>query len=200
MKKVLEDTRARFQADTGACVLSHFFDRRGQLLQHSATGILRSLLYQLGNQYPASLTVFREYTQADLRSLASSDPNSYLNILKSSLEKIFSDSSFAPQRTIVFVDAIDECESSNAIKNMGYFLAELARRAYRKGVQLDVCISKRGYPFITVKDSIEIHMEAYNDVDIRQYVHQKLELANITGEDREQLLARISEISNGIFL
>ncbi|KAI1129855.1 hypothetical protein F5Y10DRAFT_237408 [Nemania abortiva] len=199
MKSAFEVTRARFRENTNICVLCHFFDRRGQLLQHSATGVVRSLLYQLGIQYPASLAVFQDYTQANLRVLESSDSTSYLDILKSNLERIFSTSSLAPQRTIIFVDALDECDSSDAI-NMGYFLAQLTRKAHNNGVQLDVCISRREYPSITVKGSLEIHMETYNDVDIRHYMHQKFELANISDEDRETLIRTIFERSNGIFL
>ncbi|KAI0544768.1 hypothetical protein F4679DRAFT_512940 [Xylaria curta] len=119
MKHMLEITCVRFRENPGICTLSHFFDRSGQLLQHSPTGILRSLLYQLGTQYPTALMAFQDYTQADLKLLKSSDAKSYTDILKSSLEEIFSSSSLAPERTIIFVDALDECDSSDAV-SMGY--------------------------------------------------------------------------------
>ncbi|KAI1735610.1 hypothetical protein F4680DRAFT_434538 [Xylaria scruposa] len=199
MKQALEITRVRFQGNSGICILSHFFDRSGQLLQHSSTGILRSLLYQLGIQYPDSLMAFRDYTQADLNRLESSDPKPYTNILKSRLEKIFSDPSLAPQRTIIFVDALDECDSGDAA-DMGYFLAQLAGKAHHNQIQLDVCISRRQYPSITVKNSLEVHMEMFNGVDIQHYIQQRFEITNIPTTDQDILIRAVFQKSNGIFL
>ncbi|KAI0854646.1 hypothetical protein F4860DRAFT_520643 [Xylaria cubensis] len=199
MKQISEIIRVRFQGNSGICVLSHFFDRSGRLLQHSSIGILRSLLYQLGTQYPASLIAFQDYTLADLELLESSDSKSYINILKSSLEKIFSNTSLAPQRTIILVDALDECDSSDAV-SMGYFLAQLAREAHRNQIQLDICISRREYPSITVKNSLEIHMEIFNNVDIQYYIQQRFEFTNIPTMDRDILTRTIFQKSNGIFL
>ncbi|GAW25132.1 hypothetical protein SAMD00023353_0200430 [Rosellinia necatrix] len=197
---MFEVTRAQFQKSTNTCVISHFFDRRGgNVLQHSTIGILRSLLYQLGVQHPACLAAFRGYTHADLQLLKSSDTLAYSNTLKSSLKGIFSSLLLAPQRTIIFVDALDECDSGDAIY-MGYFLAQLTREAHDNGVQLDICISRREYPSITVKGSLEISMEMYNEADIQSYMHQRLELTNIASSDQELLLRSISQRSNGIFL
>ncbi|KAI1299607.1 hypothetical protein F5Y03DRAFT_249326 [Xylaria venustula] len=199
MKEAFEATRVRFRDHTGICVLNHFFDRSGQLLQHSSNGVFRSLLYQLGNQYPTSLTAFRDYTQADLKLLESSDSKSYVNMLKSRLEEVFSDRSLAPRRTIIFIDALDECDSADAM-NVGYSLAQLTRKAYKNEIQLDICISRREYPSITVQGSLEIRMETYNDVDIQHYIQQKFELGSICTRDRDLLTRTIFERSNGIFL
>ncbi|RWA07277.1 hypothetical protein EKO27_g7823 [Xylaria grammica] len=200
MKQAFETTRANFRGNTGVCVLGHFFDRRGQqALQHSTKGALRSLLYQLGIQHPASLTAFRDYTLRDLRQLESSGSRSYLNVLKSSLEGIFSNLALAPQRTIIFIDALDECDSKDAL-NTGYFLAQLTRTAYKNQIQLDVCIARREHPSITVKDSLEVRMETYNDVDIQNYIQQKFELASIADSDEELLRKTVFQRSNGIFL
>lgn len=200
MKQAFEATRTSFRTSPGVCVLGHFFDRRGQqALQHSTNGALRSLLYQLGIQYPASLAAFRDYTLRDLQQLETSDSGSYLNVLKSIMEKIFSKLALAPQRTIIFIDALDECDSRDAL-NTGYFLAQLTRTAYKNQIQLDVCISRREHPSITVKDSLEIRMEAYNDVDIQNYIQQKFELAGIAGHDKELLKKTVFQRSNGIFL
>lgn len=196
MGKAFDTTRALFSANTGICVLSHFFDRRGKPLQHSATGILRSLLYQLGNQYPASLRSFRDFS---LPQLEPPNPKFYLSVLKVNLEEIFSTLSLAPQRTIIFVDALDECDPGDVVEVV-YFLAELTRHAHSKGIELDVCVSRREYPYITIKDSLEIHMDSYNGDDIKQYMYQKFEMADIPSGDRELLIKTISQRSNSIFL
>ncbi|KAI0199415.1 hypothetical protein F4808DRAFT_432407 [Astrocystis sublimbata] len=197
MKQIFEATRVRFHHDPSVCVISHFFDRGGQLLQHSSLGLLRSLLYQLGTQHSASLAVFRDYTKADLQ--LPSNSRSALVILKSGLERIFSDSSFAPQRTIIFVDALDECDPDD-FSSLGYFLAGLASKANNHGIQLDICMSRREYPSITVRHSLEIRLETYNGADIRQYMEQKLEFANIPAKDQDVMVDTIYHKSNGIFL
>ena len=63
-----------------------------------------------------------------------------------------------------------------------------------------VCISRREYPSITFRNSIEIQMEVYNSQDIQQYIDQKLDLAAVLPEDATGLRSAIAERANGIFL
>ncbi|RYP60958.1 hypothetical protein DL770_009885 [Monosporascus sp. CRB-9-2] len=199
MKWIFEATRSLSRTSHGTCVVSHFFNRRGQTLEHSARGMLRSILYQLGTLHPVCLGAFKEYTQADLQLLESTFPTSYLSVLKSSLEQILSNRSLAPRRTVIFMDALDECDLSEAAQ-IGYFFAQLTKSAHRTGVKLDICISRREYPSITVRNCLEISMEAHNAQDIRQYIHQKLELASVAPIEAKPLQETIAQRSNGIFL
>jgi protein SERAC1 len=201
MKTTFEATRSLSQSvyGKGTCVIGHFFDRRGQPLEHSASGMFRSLLYQIGNLHPACLAVFKEYTQGGLQLLESIDAISYGNFLKSHLEKLLSDPRLAPSRTIIFIDALDECDASVAAQT-GYYFAQLTHSAYKAGVPLDVCISRREYPSITVRNCLEIHIEAHNAHDIRDYIGQKMELSDVALTESRLLQEAIAERSEGIFL
>ena len=181
------------------CVVSHFFNSRGHLLEHSAKGMLHAILHQLCTFHPICIDSFQSYTEQDLHLLESRDPSSYLSVLTAALTRIMSDKSLAPFKTIMIVDALDECDHTEAT-NVGYYLSELTESARRAGVQLNVCISRREYPHITIRDCLQIHMEQHNEGDIRHYIHQKLALTNLSTEDAITLQDTIAARSNGIFL
>lgn len=201
MRSVFESTRslARTRND-GTCVLSHFFNHRGDTLEHSEKGMLHSIFHQLGTLYPPCFDAFPGGSRlADLQHLELADPRAYNSALRETLKRIFSDSSLSPPRTTIFIDALDECDGDEAA-GLGYFLAELTIKARGSGIQLDVCISRREYPSITFRNSIEIQMEVYNSQDIQQYIDQKLDLAAVLPEDATGLRSAIAERANGIFL
>ncbi|KAJ8132147.1 hypothetical protein O1611_g1480 [Lasiodiplodia mahajangana] len=199
MKKAFEVTRARFRGSEGTYVIGHFLDRGGKPLQYSAKGMFQSLLYQIGILHPTWFAAFREHEQGDLQRLESSKPTSYLHVLKAIFRSIFSNSLLAPKRTIIFIDGLDECGRLDAVQ-MGYYLEHIARLAHANRVQLDICVSRREYPSITIPDSLEIHMEAHNNIDIAHYIHRKLEPATVNLERGNLVRELISQKSNGIFL
>lgn len=161
-------------------------------------GLLHSILYQLGTLHPPSLQAL-DYSESDLHLLESRGLPFYLNILKSSLRKILSDPLYAPPRTIIFIDALDECDVTEAL-GVGHFLAELTKASHRSAVQLDVCLSRREFPHMTVRNCLEIHMEEYNEADIRQFVHHKLQLMDTPAQYALALQNTVAQRSNGIFL
>lgn len=183
----------------GVCAVSYFFNRRGHALEHSVKGMLHAILYQIGSFFPASLQALEAHTEAGLSWLEKSHPSSYLDILKAALVRIMTSTDLAPPRTIIFIDALDECDLSDAA-DVGYFFAELTKSSHNAGVKLDVCISRREFPHVTVRNCLEIHMEEYNQEDIRQYVRQKLGITNITAQHTDALEDTLATRSNGIFL
>jgi len=198
MKSVFEATRLRPGTDfDGACVMGHFFNRLGRAVEHNALGMLHSILYQLGTFHPACLGAFAEYCRADLQLLKSESLSSYVDLLKDSLKRIFSDPTLSPERTILFVDALDECDQREEV---GYFLADLTRLACTRRVQLDICFSRRDYPSITVRDCLAIRIEAHSFQDIKQYIKQKMEIADVGAQEAEVLQDAVAKRSNGIFL
>lgn len=200
MKRLFETTSSTSHtSNNGTCVAGHFFNRRGQTLEHCAEGLLRSILCQLGTIHPICFKSFAKDDCFDLEKLRVTDPSSYLNVLKGVFKRIFSTQPLAPRRTFIFIDGLDECNSSEAAE-IGYFFADLTSSAHKANVKLDVCISRREYPSITIRNCLEIHMEAHNVQDIRQYVHQKLEMAGVGPGEAEPLQQTIVRRSNGIFL
>ncbi|KAH8895480.1 hypothetical protein GQ53DRAFT_820309 [Thozetella sp. PMI_491] len=199
MKKMVETTRSSFRSAPGTCVAAYFFNSRGDRLEHCARGMFRALLYQLGNSHPPCLSVFKPYSQDDLAALEEVDPTSYLSVLKTAFGKIFSNKFLAPRRTIIFIDALDECIPGE-LSRSGYYFGQLTKSAFKASVNLNICLARREYPPITFRDCLEIRIERFNTMDIERYIHQKLEMVDITTDDAELLTEKITERSNGIFL
>ncbi|UKZ72562.1 hypothetical protein TrVFT333_000194 [Trichoderma virens FT-333] len=73
--------------------------------------------------------------------------------------------------------------------------------AYLKGIDLNVCISSRHFPTITLSDCPEIFVEQHNSDDIETYVDCKFELAFATKRPQWELLKKnILQKSAGVFL
>lgn len=200
MKRLYDTTRFSSRNNDEVCVAGFFFNKRGATLEHSARGLFHALLYQLGSSHTASLGPVRGYSLDELEALEESlDHASYLQKLKSIIIEIFSSKAYAPPRTVVLIDALDECDAADAL-NTGYFFGRLARLAYEADVKLNICISRREYPSLTIRDSLQINMETYNHMDIRQYIKQKLDPVVPDAKDAQLIQDKIAERSNGIFL
>ncbi|KAI1176685.1 hypothetical protein F4777DRAFT_247196 [Nemania sp. FL0916] len=197
MRWVLEIIETK--VDIGTCVLSHFFNGRGEPLEHSFEGLIRSILYQLWTQHLPSLIVTQKRSSDTQVQKLDAIWYKWLGTLKSKLEQIFSDPDFAPQRTIILIDALDECDSQD-VPEILYFLDKLMTQARIRGVQLDVCVSRREYPNIAFKNTLEIHMDRHNVVGIEQYTRRRFEMAGIPERDIGLWQTTISEKSSGIFL
>ncbi|KAH7357919.1 hypothetical protein B0T11DRAFT_283328 [Plectosphaerella cucumerina] len=213
MKETLETIRSRHHPDTGTCVIGHFFNRRGSPTEHSAQGMFRSILFQLCTFHPMCLDSFKGL-EVDFLASSDSEPSSPdsstfefrdfdsrvldFRVLAQILERIMQ-SAFAPKATFILIDALDECDPEEA-SEVGYFLAGLARDAFAARVCLNICISKREHPSITVNKSLEIRMENYNSPDIRRYVHRRLELAGASAEEFAQIEDAVVTRSSSIFL
>ncbi len=197
MRSLFDHTRSMaHKRNDGTCVVGHFFNCRGQILERCAKGLFHSLFHQLGTLYPPSLGVLKVFEVEDLRDLELTAAP-YLSALQSGLKQIFSDPALSPRRTAIFIDALDECDEAFQV---GYFFAELTRLACKHGTQLDICISRREYPAITVKDCLEIRMEAYNLQDIQRYISQKMDLAYVPFQDAIDVCEAVALRSGGIFL
>lgn len=198
VKRIYQVTRSSLRAADGNFVAGFFFNARGVTLERCASGLFRSLLFQIGSLHPSCLGSIKEYAVTELEELED-DPAEYLNVLMSSFEEIFSTKALAPRRSVIFIDALDECDPAEASET-GYFFARLVKSAYKAGIKLDVCISRREYPSLTIRDCQELCMETYNAQDIRQYIFQRLETVGIAPGDAKLLQDQIAQRSNGIFL
>ncbi|KAL7956672.1 hypothetical protein V8C34DRAFT_306352 [Trichoderma compactum] len=104
------------------------------------------------------------------------------------------------KQMIIFIDALDECEESN-VRTMAYFWWRITKSAYDLGIDLNVCLSSRHFPTITLDDCAEIIVERHNSDDIATYVDQKLQVC-MTSERLQWNLLRehILNKSDGMFL
>jgi hypothetical protein len=105
---------------------------------------------------------------------------------------------------IVLINALDECEEEpdgyeeeSGIRRIVSFFAKLTSSAVSSGCRLNVCMSSRYYPQISVPGCLEIFVEKCNASDIFKYIQSELYLQDTLGIDFQK---EIVERASGIFL
>lgn len=183
-------------------VASYFFDAKGDRLQRSVVGLLRSILYQLLPHYPEELRILsrivdlhdeeKNVDQDQLEDLRLHQAN-----FESFLQIIFSQK--LSRRVLIFIDAADECDNPRSLLYFWRTLTDL----YSVPGQLNVCISLRHYPAITVNNCSEITVEHHNQGDLSRYVDHRFRIGPAENESAGQwklLKTTILEKSAGVFL
>ncbi|KAK2604559.1 hypothetical protein N8I77_007477 [Diaporthe amygdali] len=190
--------RATMEKSGPKChVAAFFFNAKGNDLEHSPTGMLRSILHQMCSRNASVLKALLSFAQSRLalcgEDVAPWDEAELRAFFKSAIV-------VQKARMIIFIDAIDECDSGS-VRDVADFWRESTKAAHCAGVQLSVCLSSRHYPAVSVNDCPEIIMENHNHADIIQFVGRRLNLG-MTGnlEDQQAIQKRIVEKSGGVFL
>ncbi|KIL85180.1 ankyrin repeat protein [Fusarium avenaceum] len=193
-----------------AHTLSFFFHNQGKLLQHTAEGLLRALLYQLLERFPEQTRTFSE--RFDTQKTKSPDGTvwrtSYLmRHLEACLEKVVERYDLR-----VFVDALDECrvedeegdDETQEIRDLIRKLQEVEQRLRSSPHKLSLCFACRHYPNLA-RPGVDNHIiaEQGNGRDIKDFVHEEL-LREITLDEekglRESLEKEIVHSALGNFL
>lgn len=193
-RAALGQAKSQYQA------AAFFFSAKGDKLEHSLTGLFRSLLYQLLPGDSKSLRSFHEILDAKRLSGGIKPKTFPWNELE--LESIFQSIFYkwTKKRTMIFVDALDECDS-NDIRHIAFFFRQVTILADKVGGDLSVCLSSRHFPSITVCECPEIIVEEHNSHDIATYVEQRFQLGIATQEEQWELLRDIIlKKSSGVFL
>lgn len=197
---LLKEALYRAMTDMGGSeghVASFFFNAKGDDLEHSPTGMLRSIIHQMCSQDASLLAPLMEFAQSR-RVLRGEDRAPWD---EAELRAFLKSAIIAHRKKmIIFIDAIDECDSSS-VRDMADFWRETTMIAHRADVRLSVCLSSRYFPTISVKDCPEIIMEAHNHADIVNFVRRRLDLG-MTGKyaDQQAIQDKILEKSDGVFL
>lgn len=150
--------------------MAFFFNARGNEYERSAPGLFRSLVYQLANNDGKALSnlvkLYKE--KKEIQGL-------FLAWEQAELEAFLSDhlSKLTGKRIDIYIDALDECNESDA-RNAVEFFRELTFSAFRLSTNLNVCLSSRHYPNISVPQCPEVMVEGRNGNDIAKYVKTKL--------------------------
>jgi hypothetical protein len=171
--------------------VAFFFNAKGTDLEHSPLGIFRSLLYQL-------LPHCTEALKQDLHQWVPGHTSWDEKALRSLFQEVLVHQ--ASRSTFIFIDALDECDS-DSIQPQAHFWRGITKWAYAEGVHLNVCLSSRHFPSITVGDCPEIIVENHNNLDITTYVELKFRISIAAKEPQWKLLRdRIIMKSAGVFL
>ncbi|KAL2204877.1 hypothetical protein CC79DRAFT_1293059 [Sarocladium strictum] len=186
------------QADGDYYTAAFFFSAKDSDLEHSPSGIWRSLLHQLLPSRPDSLKDFgerwaarRDYAQEGEQPWEEAE-------LKTVVQQALVDEN--SKKTFIFIDALDECDSAR-IRDQAYFWREVTSSAHANHANLNVCISSRHFPLISISHCPEIVVEHHNNLDIAKYVGQRFRLGvGVAVPQWEFLKDNILARAMGVFL
>jgi ankyrin repeat protein len=183
MKVVLQHTKQRLK-NSGACILFFFFNARGSDLEKSTIGLHRALLVQLLKACPDAQEVLDNIRNDHIWGIES---------LKSIFEQALQ--SCKHQRLLCFIDALDECKEREIRALISWF-EELSFE-----YSLHVCFASRHFPYISIRRSLQISLEAQEQhaQDISCYLSHHLYFEDDSSL-AEQIRADLQAKASGIFI
>ncbi|KAN0066790.1 Ankyrin repeat-containing domain protein [Elaphomyces granulatus] len=172
-------------------IAAYFFNARGDPLEKTIMGMLRSLTYQLLDNdpllYERFLPMFRnnekkhkawDWREAELKDF------------------LLLETKTPQTKPLLFlIDALDECSELH-VRDVVKFLEDLSINAAGSDVTLNICLSSRHYPTISMKKNLELVVEEKkeHDEDIARYVCD-----NLTKRDKD-VEKEILEKASGVFM
>lgn len=156
--------------DDSVIVASFFFQAGGVAMQHTITGILRSLLHQFMSQVP---DLCSKITQTYwIKRERNFDWEWSQNELQEAFLTCVAEAA-KTYRMQIYIDALDECGEEAAVH-----LVEVFRSV---ADSLCICLSRRHHllsghdPLIAFKDELEVSVEENNATDIKRYLRHQLD-------------------------
>ncbi|EXK25983.1 hypothetical protein FOMG_17424 [Fusarium oxysporum f. sp. melonis 26406] len=177
---------------------SFFINARGRHLEHSPSGVFRSLLCQLlphsgipsqsrdliRNIRDDAALCLKEWHRQELQALLTE----ILEFLSSKHIPVF-----------IFVDALDELKEATQRRQVEFWRGLVhSSNCYT----LRVCLSCRHFPNISITGCLDIILDIHNSSDIFSYINQRLE-ARISDKEahwRTELALKVFSLSEGVFL
>jgi ankyrin repeat protein len=175
----------------GDVSISFFFNARGDELQRSTQGMLRSLLYQLIEHMPHLSHFLPKPKRHPGRQLWRNEG------LKDTFEAAIL--MLGPVQVTCYVDALDECGDREA-RAMVEFFDAIGKAAIEAEVGFRVLLSSRRYPHITIENCQELELEGQegHEADIADYVRCKLKIGK--SKIASEIQAAIQARASGVFL
>ncbi|KAJ4375773.1 hypothetical protein N0V83_001050 [Neocucurbitaria cava] len=176
-------------------LLSFFFNARGEDIEKSTVGTYRSLLLQLLERLPALQSVFDSLSLS--LSSFSADHQWSAESLKTLLEQAIR--SLGDSSVICLIDALDECEEEQ-VRDMVQFFEHIGDLAVSNGIRFQVCFSSRHYPYITIRNGLELVLEGQegHSQDITNYVETELKIGK--SKVARQIRVELQEKASRIFM
>ncbi|KAK1984510.1 hypothetical protein LZ30DRAFT_651621 [Colletotrichum cereale] len=171
-------------------LIAYFFNARGETLEKTPLGMLRSIAFQLLQTDDAMYTHFQSY-------YVTASQETHWQWRQSELQEFIRWAVTQPlsRPFILLVDALDECSVSD-VRDVVGFLESLSVCASRAQTRLKICLSSRHYPSITIGKVVGLTVEKSpnHDTDISKYINERLTVSDA------EIEAEIRERANGIFL
>lgn len=202
LKYALGKQRDILSAGGNDLVMSFFFHARGDDLQKTPLGFLRSILHQILKQTPEALFDLVSAYQQKCRDRG--DPGGkwqwhsgeLWDFFESSLPKILTDRSIW-----LFVDALDECGKNHAkdiVQRFTWLLEKLP--PHPAWTHIHICFTCRHYPILSSRGLLEIWLEMENKNDIYTYVQSELKLSSFEEPIPSVIQNLIIARASGVFL
>jgi ankyrin repeat protein len=180
-------------------IAAFFFNARGSRLEKSPLGLFRSVLHQILQRDHQLLTEMLQNFQEKERTQGKSGGQWEWHL--GELQHFFKLAFTKPNRhrTMMFVDALDECDE-RCIRDLVHYFRSVTDFAYAAGSDLNICLASRHYPAITVQRCPEITVQCGNKADIVRYVNVKLHDSSQVDSTTSSLAAQVVRKASGIFL
>ena len=136
-------------------IAAYFFNARGNKLEKTPLGMLRSLLYQLLDQDPHLCKRFIPM-YLDKQKNHGNAWEWHVGELKSFLLSVMK--KFKPKPPLLLVDALDECNEPE-VREVVSFLESISVNAVSAKIPLNICLSSRHYPNISMERRLELTIE-----------------------------------------
>jgi hypothetical protein len=206
-KSVLVKALAAAFATHAKCPETHvatfFFDARGTFDQKSVSGLLKALLFQL---LPICAKTYNYFN--NLHNLRSDRDNGdsavhwQIGDLRDVLLRLCSVQRDTP--ICIFIDAVDECsdiEGKGAdARSFADFLHDLADTSYNTNSNVNICLSSRSYPTVTIRYCAEIFVDVQNRRDIDLYVSRELQQYGFVSSEMLKIKDSLTSKARGVFL
>ena len=202
VKSLASTCQHRLEHSPGHLATFYFNARSHFTESKSMTGLLRALLFQL---LPICEKTFSKFCTAyRLKQRSTSQLLSDIKWDKAELQQFLVQLCSEPRDdpVYIFIDALDECglqeDSEDSARSVALFMRNITDIAYDAHANINVCMSCRRHPTISIRDCPEILLDLLNHEDIGHYVNRK-----ITQSGMERSAAAVLEIqrrANGIFL
>ncbi|GAB7326466.1 hypothetical protein MBLNU13_g10468t3 [Cladosporium sp. NU13] len=171
MKSLANHANETYKGET---VIAYYFNARGVALEKSVEGMLRYVLYWMA---------------ADVSSILRRD------LFREAIQLLARVSEIS-----LFIDALDENDSEDDVRDMIMFIEEMTEQAFTEGRVIHICLASRHYPVISVECSEELVLDTHHDhlSDIDAYVQSHLRLKDPVL--KAKLASIIIDRASGVFL
>ena len=172
MKKVYSLVTA-YPQDPSSVTAAFFFNARGNEIEKTPTGLLRTLLHHLCQRISTLRDLVVKAYVAKRRFL-NSNWQWQFSELKDLLAAVVKFSVLGQRRLILFIDALDECDLA-ATQSVIYMFESLANSSFSEGTNFSICLSSRYWPQFRIQKCLIARVELQNQDDIHRYIQKHLE-------------------------
>ncbi|CAG9955837.1 unnamed protein product [Clonostachys rosea f. rosea IK726] len=180
-------------AEISTCVISFFFNARGEEMEKSTTGMYRSILFQLLERFPDLQSILDDSSLVPLGQKGCPTLDVLQELFRNAMPLL-------GQRSVIcYIDALDECDEDQA-RDMVEHFEDLCQQAVKDGQNFRICFSSRHYPYIEIRNGIRITLEdqAGHRNDLDAYIRSRLQ----TGRNREadDIHDKVVHMAAGVFM